>query len=84
MGDCGICCETYNLKNHTKVECQFCDFSSCRECVQRYILSTTNDPHCMSCKNAWNREYVDLKCTKVFRIRWREKNPLYTQIHVVQ
>ncbi len=67
MGDCGICCETYNLKNHTKVECQFCDFSSCRECVQRYILSTTNDPHCMSCKNAWNREYVDLKCTKVFR-----------------
>jgi hypothetical protein len=67
MGDCGICCETYNLKNHTKVECQFCDFSSCRECVQRYILSTTNDPHCMNCKNAWNREYVDQHCTKVFR-----------------
>lgn len=67
MGDCNICCETYNLKNHKKVECQFCDFSSCRECVQRYIISTTNDPHCMSCKNTWNREYVDQNCTKVFR-----------------
>jgi len=67
MGDCGICCETYNYKNHTKVQCQFCDFNSCRECVQRYLLSTTNDPHCMSCKNAWGREYVDQNCTKVFR-----------------
>ena len=67
MSDCGICCEAYNHKNHTKVECQFCDFKSCRECVQRYMLSTANDPHCMNCKNGWNREYVDQSCTKVFR-----------------
>ena len=67
MGDCTICCEAYNFKNHTKVQCQFCDFNSCRECVQRYILSNSNDPHCMSCKHAWNREYIDLNCTKVFR-----------------
>lgn len=67
MGDCGICCEAYNFKNHMKVQCSFCDFNSCRDCVQRYLVSTSNDPHCMSCKKAWNREFVDLNCTKVFR-----------------
>lgn len=67
MGDCGICCESYNYKNHTKVQCQFCDFNSCRDCVQQYLLSTSNDAHCMNCKNAWSREFVDQSCTKVFR-----------------
>lgn len=67
MGDCAICCETYNLKNHKKVQCSFCDFASCRTCVQQFLLSTSNDPHCMECKNAWNREFVDLNCTKGFR-----------------
>jgi len=67
MVDCGICCEAYNYKNHTKVQCQFCDFNSCRDCVQHYLLTTTNDAHCMSCKNAWSREFVDQSCTKVFR-----------------
>jgi len=67
MGDCVICCEAYNYKNHTKVQCQFCDFNSCRDCVQRYLLTTTNDAHCMSCKNGWSREFVDQSCTKVFR-----------------
>ena len=67
MEDCNICCEKYNRQNHKKVDCYFCDFSSCRACVQVYLLSTTNDPHCMSCKNAWNREFVDQSCTKVFR-----------------
>lgn len=67
MEDCNICCEKYNRQNHKKVDCYFCDFSSCRACIQVYLLSTTNDPHCMSCKNAWNREFVDQSCTKVFR-----------------
>ena len=67
MGDCSVCCEKYNRQNHKKVDCYFCDFSACRVCIQTYLLSTTNDPHCMSCKNAWNREFVDQSCTKVFR-----------------
>jgi len=67
MADCGICCEVYNRSTHTKVQCPFCEFNCCRECTQKYLLSTVNDPHCMSCKNAWNREFVDGACTKVFR-----------------
>lgn len=65
--DCSICCERFNKVNHKKVLCSFCDFEACRSCVQQYLLGSTNDPHCMNCKNAWNREFVDQSCTKIFR-----------------
>jgi len=64
---CSICCENFNKRNHKEVSCPFCDFVSCRKCIQIYLLSSTNDPHCMKCKNAWNREFVDVSCTKIFR-----------------
>lgn len=67
MSDCGICCEKFNLKNHKKVDCPFCDFEACRSCVQTYLTGTSNDPHCMSCKHEWNREFIDQSCTKVWR-----------------
>ena len=67
MDDCVICCETFNKSNHKKIDCQFCDYSICRTCVQTYLTSTSNDPHCMSCKRAWGREVIDKNCTKVYR-----------------
>lgn len=66
---CSICLEDFNKLKHIKVSCPFCDFESCRTCAQTYLLSTTQDPHCMSCKHVWNREYIDSFCTKVFRNR---------------
>lgn len=65
--DCGICCESFNKSNHKKVDCPFCDLEACRACVQRYLLETSNDPHCMGCNRAWVREVVDETCTKSFR-----------------
>jgi hypothetical protein len=67
MENCDVCCEKFNKINHKKVECPFCDLTSCRSCSQRYILSTFEDPHCMGCKTLWNREFVDSFCTKYFR-----------------
>jgi hypothetical protein len=67
MENCDVCCEKLNKINHKKVECPFCDLTSCRTCSQRYILSTFEDPHCMGCKTRWNREFVDSFCTKYFR-----------------
>lgn len=67
MSNCDVCCEKYNKLNHKKVECSFCDLKCCRSCCQRYLLSNINDPHCMNCNNMWNREFIDMFCSKYFR-----------------
>lgn len=72
---CGICCEKYNKSTHSKVVCEFagCAYDSCKVCVRKYLLGTTNDPHCMNCKNQWtskflveslNRSYIDTEYKK--------------------
>ena len=67
MADCSVCCEKFNKSTHLKVSCNYCDYETCRSCIQRYLLDITNDPHCMQCKNVWNREFIDSACTKSFR-----------------
>ena len=79
MENCDVCCEKFNKINHKKVECPFCDLHSCRTCTQKYLLSISDDPHCMGCKNMWNREFIDSWCTKYFRnteIRLHRENIL--------
>ena len=67
---CGVCCEKYNKSTHNRVVCEYsgCGYESCKVCVRKYLLGTTNDPHCMNCKNQWtskfmveslNRSYID-------------------------
>ena len=80
MDNCDVCCEKFNKINHKKVKCPFCDLNSCRTCSQRYILESTQDPHCMGCKTLWNREFVDSFCTKSFRnieFKKRRENVLF-------
>ena len=80
MDICDVCCEKFNKINHKKVECPYCDLKSCRSCSQKYILSSHQDPHCMGCKTAWNREFVDSFCTKYFRnteLRRHRENVLF-------
>lgn len=64
---CDVCCETWNKTNHKKVSCSFCDLVCCRTCVQKYLLSVREDPHCMGCKTRWDREFIDSWCTQKFR-----------------
>ena len=62
----------YNKSLNIKVICPFanCNFEACKTCVRTYLLGTTNDPHCMNCKNLLpakflidnlNRSFVDKK-----------------------
>jgi len=64
---CSICLEDFNKMRHLKVSCPFCEFETCKTCTQTYLLSTSQDPHCMNCKHEWNREFIDSFCTKTFR-----------------
>ena len=64
---CSICLEDFNKTKYLKVTCPFCEYDTCKTCTQTYLLSTSQDPHCMNCKHEWNREFIDSFCTKVFR-----------------
>jgi len=64
---CSVCFESFNKKNHLKVSCPFCELEACKTCVQTYLLSSTQEPHCMGCKHELNREFIDSFCTKIFR-----------------
>ena len=64
---CVICLETYTKELRLKVTCPYCPSEACRGCVQRYLLTTHEDPHCLGCKRGWNREFIDLHLTKSFR-----------------
>lgn len=54
---CNICAEVYNKVNRKVVKC-ICDFECCRTCVKKYMLESKEEPLCMSCKVAWDRDFL--------------------------
>ncbi len=64
---CSICLEKYTKEVRLQVNCPYCPSNACRGCVQRYLLSSFDDPHCMGCRRAWNRDFLDSYLTKTFR-----------------
>jgi len=67
MTMCSVCYEDFNKLHHLKVTCPFCNLDACKTCVQTYLLTSTQEPHCMGCKHELNRAYIDSFCTKTFR-----------------
>lgn len=68
MACCVVCCEVFNLSSRKKVSCNFCDFEACTTCSTKYLLDSSQDPHCMNCRKAWNREAMETKFSKKFYI----------------
>ena len=66
MGECSVCIETYTKRDRKKVTCPSCEYEVCCQCIQRYLLDTVNDPHCMGCKKTWGREFLDNNLQKTF------------------
>lgn len=54
--DCNICCDSVSDKNI--ITCNFCNEGCCKSCTKRYLLDTVQDPHCMSCRRVWNRDFL--------------------------
>ena len=67
MDTCSVCCDAYNKTNHKKVTCPYCSYNACKTCIQTYLLSSIEEPHCMNCKHEHDREFIDSFCTKRFR-----------------
>ena len=62
---CNICVEKFNKSTRLEIKCNYCEFSNCRTCFQKYLLDTT-EPYCMNCKKIFTREFVIDNCTSVF------------------
>ena len=60
MSQCPVCCETFTAQNRAKIICNNseCGYSACKQCTRQYLLTTTNDPHCMMCKKTWDNRFV--------------------------
>jgi len=62
---CNICVEKFNKSTHLEIKCNYCEFSNCRTCFQKYLLDTV-DPYCMNCKKIFTKEFISENCTQVF------------------
>lgn len=63
---CDVCCDDFNRSSRSKIICPYCPFSACSGCSERYLLETTQDAHCMSCRKSWAREILVNNFTQKF------------------
>ena len=84
--DCAICCSSFTRAKRAPVECSRCGFRSCRECLQKYVLSqeTLVEIKCMmpGCDCVMDRPFLVKNLTQVFMNKtYREHrcNLLYHQ-----
>jgi hypothetical protein len=63
---CGICAEPYTTVVRKRIECSSCHKDLCTKCIERYLLSTIEDPHCVYCRTAWPRTFLNTACTNTF------------------
>jgi len=56
--ECPVCADKYTGTVRSKINCTGCDFVACKECSKTYVLGQSSDPHCMSCKQKWTRDFM--------------------------
>ena len=66
LSECQICCEKLNMSTRREIKCNYCEYSSCRSCFQRFLMDSSLDPHCMNCKKGFTYEFVSDACTSIF------------------
>ena len=64
--ECSICCNNFNKNKYKGIKCRSCDIEICRTCVRTYVLNNHDEPHCMSCKNIWPKEFYTTHLLKSF------------------
>lgn len=71
--ECGICCEPFNKSSHACIECEYvtCKYKVCVTCVRSYLLTSTNEPHCMECKQPWTPQFMLLMTKKWMKDTYR-------------
>src|SRR5210317_1106518 len=58
MADCPVCADRFTSHLRKPIECPFCEYQACQQCQRKYLLQTTQDPHCMSCMHEWTDDLL--------------------------
>lgn len=60
LPECTICCEPYNKSLRTPIICSYedCHYQACKTCIRTYLISTTQEPHCMKCKKPFDDSFM--------------------------
>ena len=63
---CSVCIEDYTKVQRKSIECPYCGYTACSQCIRRFLLSTPDSPHCMNCNKAWSRIFLSKHLTRKF------------------
>lgn len=64
--ECPICCNVYTDHQRRLVQCGYCQSSCCSACLQQYLLGLSGDAHCMTCKHAFDGEFLGMHLPKTW------------------
>ena len=66
VGECPICIEKYTPILRKKCVCKYCNSDTCSKCIERYLLETIQDAHCLHCKVNYNDATLRDICTMTY------------------
>lgn len=81
--ECNICIESFSKQKHRQIKCEYCDFTACKHCMEKWIL-TENVPTCMdtNCGREWTSEFIQRNFAMSFirtRLKSHRENILFDQ-----
>lgn len=66
LGECLICMSKYTQIIRKKCVCNYCKADSCSKCIERYLLETIQDAHCLHCKVNYSEDMLRDICTTTY------------------
>jgi len=64
--DCSICSDTYTAQIRKRTICKYCKKDTCSKCIEQYLLTRTEDAHCIHCRVHYNDKDLQEICTKTY------------------
>ena len=83
LNECAICVEPFSAMKHRKIICEYCDFTACKLCMEKWILTETV-PSCMNnaCDREWTHKFIANNFAGNFvktRLKSHRENVLFDQ-----
>lgn len=63
---CSICSDTYTAVVRKRITCKYCKKSICCKCIEQYLLTKSEDAHCIHCRVHYNDKDLQQICTKTY------------------